>query len=339
MDESIIHFMRTEKPLPDLGLILLSMVFLALSLVGCTNAADDMAAPTDTPIPLTAYQSATPTPLLAEDNAIVGTATPAPTATATPFLYAIESGDTLLEVAHRYSITLEQLLAANPGIDPSFLIVGTEIIIPTGDSVLSGYPSPTPINFDVGQPQCYPAADGGLWCLVVARNSQAQALENLSAAITLYATNGEKIAQQLAISALNILQPGQQITLATFFATTIPAGVTAQAELRSALPVDAASQRYIDIQIQINNITIDNTQAHIQGIIRVPGGEAAPEANRIWLLANAYDADGNPVGVRKWEVNASTAPGTELPFEIIVYSLQHAISEVQILGEARPAEK
>ena len=325
---------------PSKTWVYITLIFGIVFFEGCTNKAAETAVPTRTPIPITAYQSPTPSAQPAEETIpLDGTPTPVATATATPFLYAIESGDTLLEVAHHYDISLEQLLVANPGIDPGFLIVGTEIVIPIGDSVLSAYPLPTPVTFDLGKPQCYPATGGGLWCLALAQNSRAQALENLSASITIYAADGTELAQQLAVSSLNLLRPGQQIPLAAFFSSSFPEGITPQAKLISALPVDENSVRYIEIEIQTDEIQIDALKAYVRGVIRVPGGENAPSANRIWLAVSAFDENDVPVGIRKWEAASPAAAGTELIFEITVYSLGPAISKVQVLGEARPVEK
>jgi LysM repeat protein len=55
------------------------------------------------------------------------TAVPAPT----PQVYVIKTGDTLLKVAKKFGLTLDELLAANPKIkDPNKIGLGQEIIIP-----------------------------------------------------------------------------------------------------------------------------------------------------------------------------------------------------------------
>ncbi|KNZ69794.1 peptidoglycan-binding lysin domain-containing protein [Thermincola ferriacetica] len=44
--------------------------------------------------------------------------------------YTIKPGDTFYSIARRYNISLDDLLAANPGVDPDRLLVGQVICIP-----------------------------------------------------------------------------------------------------------------------------------------------------------------------------------------------------------------
>lgn len=48
-------------------------------------------------------------------------------------IYTIKKGDTLGKIAAAYKITLSQLQAANPGIDPRRLRIGQQIVIPGGN--------------------------------------------------------------------------------------------------------------------------------------------------------------------------------------------------------------
>jgi LysM repeat protein len=58
--------------------------------------------------------------------------------------YTIRSGDTLSAVADRYAVTLDDLLAANPGIDPTGLVAGDVINLPESASANAATPQPEP---------------------------------------------------------------------------------------------------------------------------------------------------------------------------------------------------
>jgi len=56
--------------------------------------------------------------------------------------YTIQSGDTFSDIAAEFGITVDELLAANPGIDPRGLVAGDVIRLPSG--VEPGAPRPEP---------------------------------------------------------------------------------------------------------------------------------------------------------------------------------------------------
>jgi murein DD-endopeptidase MepM/ murein hydrolase activator NlpD len=45
-------------------------------------------------------------------------------------VYIVQPSDTLSEIARRFNLTLDEIIEANPGIDPNFLSEGQEIVIP-----------------------------------------------------------------------------------------------------------------------------------------------------------------------------------------------------------------
>ncbi len=101
---------------------------------------------TPTPLPSrTATPTITPTP----------SATPTPTSTPTPvppLAHQVQRGETLSGIASTYGLTIDDILALNPDIDPNRLQVGQVILIPAGT------PTPGPTNtFDPNVPTPTPA--------------------------------------------------------------------------------------------------------------------------------------------------------------------------------------
>lgn len=97
---------------------------------------------TNTPVP-TDTATITPTPVPSD--------TPTPTNTATPsgpFEYTVQEGDTLSSIAEKFDTDLQTILALNPQIDPTTLVirVGDKILIPAPDTEL---PTATPIPSNI----------------------------------------------------------------------------------------------------------------------------------------------------------------------------------------------
>jgi len=254
--------------------------------------------------------------------------TPAPTAT--PFLYTVKGNDTMLGIAYHFGISLEELQAANPTVDPHFMGEGMKLIIPISGEIPENLPTLTPLPVQAEQPKCYSAGDGGKWCVVKLKNEMETSLENLSAWIGLYDTQGELISSQVAYAPLNILCPGSSIPLMAYFDPPFPDEFQAQSEVLSALPVATDDARYLDLQVKIDHQTFnqDGSQAVIYGDVIVPDGTPSP--SQLWVLAVAYDSNGDAVGARKWKSAGETN------FNITVYSLAGKIDHVEVLIEARP---
>ncbi len=45
-------------------------------------------------------------------------------------MYIVQAGDTLSYIASRFNVTLDELMTANPAVDPNVLSRGQEIVIP-----------------------------------------------------------------------------------------------------------------------------------------------------------------------------------------------------------------
>ena len=83
--------------------------------------------PTETPTPIPT-ETATPTPTTTPTS----TPTPIPSPTPTPSVitYTVEAGDTLWDIAAKFAVTVEQLVAANDVADSRLIQVGQVLIIP-----------------------------------------------------------------------------------------------------------------------------------------------------------------------------------------------------------------
>jgi len=297
-------------------------------LMGC-------ASPTDAPQPaspsnLRAYD--TRTPAVTPSPTLPATEIPSPSPT--PVLYSILGGDTISAIAGRFGVSIETLLAANPGIAPEALSIGQTITIPSGaPGVVSGL-LVTPAPPDMGPVFCQ-LSGGGTACLVPVHNPYPEALENIKIQVTLFDGNGQSIGSQDAILPCNRLLHGQALPAATFF-SGIVAQTSAQAQLIDAVRLPSDDARYLSASIQNLAVSIDwnGQSAHAQGQVTLPDGSRP--AAVLWVAAVAYDSAGNMIGYRRWEWSGTLQAGASQPFELSVYSLGPLISRVDLLVEARP---
>lgn len=277
----------------------------------------------------TPYQTATASP----------TATPLPFQTAeviptpTPVLYTVRPNDTLAAIAVRYGVTVEALLAANPGVRPTALTVGTQLVIPLGSVPVE--PTPTPLPLVVWSPKCWPEAGGGLWCLAIVRNEYAETLENLSALFTLLDEKGIEQTAQIAYAPLDILPPGKAMPLGVHFAPPVAMPAEVRVQVLTAIRLLPGDVRYLQATLDNLTVALDSSGrvARLAGRVLL---EEEQSATQVWVLAVAYDAGGAPVGYRRWEAQQSLAAGESLTFAFTLASLGPPIAQVEFLVEARP---
>lgn len=290
------------------------------------------AAPTK-PAGLSPYQTLTPSPTVTVE---VGTLPGEPVLPSpTPFTYIIQAGDTMGALADRFSVPLNALIAANPNISPNAMPIGAELRIPTDRNNPTGESTPTPVPFAITQVECYPTPDGGLWCLVLAKNSSPDALENVAARVTLLSAGGQVLGSQVAIPPLNLIPANAALPLAAFFPSTALTEVAPHVQVLSATSLPADTTRYLNASLvnPVIEIHPDGRSADVNGQVSLPAGGSP--AKVVWVAGVAYDAAGRVVGFRRWEGDGLEAGGN-LPFSMTVFSLRSGMTRVELFVEARP---
>jgi LysM repeat protein len=287
--------------------------------------------------PATLTQYVTQTPTHTPTPPRIPTAAPDLRPTPTPFMHTIVSGDTLLGIALRYRVETELILAANPGIDPNFLTIGTNLVIPLDEDSPLAAPTAAPQPVELVSPVCYQIQTGGEWCFVNVKNTTENAVESITAEIVLYDTSGQPVASRIASTPLNLLPVGENMPLVVFFEEPLPEETFPTVLLLSAFPVSEINSRYISLaELSFSpQITPSGLSAFVSGDIRLEESSEIP-ASRVRILAVAFDETGQIVGHRLWENTESILPGTSVQFELTVYSLGEKIERVSLLTESRP---
>ncbi len=289
-----------------------------------------------TPIPSTLqpYQTMTPSATASgPEGLVVSFETPLPTPT--PFVYVVASGDTLSQIAEKFNVSLDVLMAANPNVDPNSMSLGQKLNIPSNPKNPTGESTPTPVPFPVQQIACYPTADRGMWCFVLVHNDSNDFMENITAQVSLI-SNGQTISSQTALLPLNILPPNSSMPLTVYFAPDVPSDAKPHAQILTGIRLLPGDERYLPATLQNTLVQVDwsGLSAQVSGQVVLPADAKA--AKLIWVAVTAYNEAGRVVGVRRWESNAELSAGGSLPFAFMVSSVAGKISRVDFAVEARP---
>ncbi|MBI3151520.1 MAG: LysM peptidoglycan-binding domain-containing protein [Chloroflexi bacterium] len=301
-----------------------SFLLCALLLSAC---APETKQPLD--VSLQPYLTSTSAPS-STPNIIVVIETPVPTNT--PFIYIVEAGDTLSEIAEKFKISQDKLRAANPDVSPNSMSIGMTLIIPDPSSAIASASTPTPVPVPITQTVCHPSADNGLWCFALIQNNSAKPLENISAQITLLDENNNAIASQTAFTPLDMIPSSSSLPVYVFFPDT-SANANMQVQLLSAIQSD--NSRYLPATLNNTVAQIDwsGKSAQLSGQILLPAESQA--ATRVWVAAVAYDRHGQVVGIKRWEGGAIQTGGS-IAFSFSVASLGGVIEAVEFVVQANP---
>lgn len=325
---------------PELSIkgIFSGCVGLLILLTGCSpgapQAVETTAARTAT-LALTPFQTPTvsaPTATRSPQNSSQLNLQP----TATPFVHTIVAEDTLLGIAFTYGVQVEDILAANPGIDPRLLSIGMTITIPLAEDGTAVLPTAEPLPVELQEPLCYRTASGGAWCFVLARNTLDVPVESLTAQLALLDPAGEVIATQQAATPINLIPAGEALPVYGYFNPPLPDELLPLVELVSAFPATSTSERYVALAGDAPQISMlqDGLEARIQGELQVVDDNAP--AGRIRLAAIGYTAEGQVAGVRLWEHQQPLQPGERLAYDFVLFSLGEQMERVEVFAEGRP---
>jgi LysM repeat protein len=300
------------------------LLFLtAFSLAACSNQIASVASSTSSG-PIVPFYTPTPSGTVAAE--IEGAAP-----TSTPYIYTVAPNDTFFSIAARLNIDLNELLAANPSVDPRVLIPGTLLVVPvTGQtSAATSLPTLTPVAAGVSPSVCYSTASAELWCFLLVANDEQQTMENLIGEIQLIGKAGDVMATTQAVPPIDILETGERMPLVAYFQSPPEGWVGSQGRLLTAFELSKNGEDYLMASASNVNLQIDDSglSAHVQGNVQLQENQSA---KIIWVVGVAYAANGDVVGYRRWE------SAGDLDFDFWVYSLGPKINNVEVLVEALP---
>ena len=162
----------------------------ALLIVACGGDEPD---PVATPEATAAIPTATPFAVQPSPTIVSAAADAAPQQPAT---YIVEAGDTLSEIADRFSTSVEALMAANGISDATLIFVGQELKLPGDDGAEADDGSGSAAEIDVG---VYVVQAGDTaWAIANAHDTTIGALAE---------------ANDLTVDELAALQPGDSLNL------------------------------------------------------------------------------------------------------------------------------
>lgn len=284
--------------------------------------------PTDAPAPTPEPLGVTlPAPTLAlRVTRPVGEQPPLPTAipapTPTPVIHVVQPGETLIDIAQDYGVTLDALQAANGVLTPETLQIGQRLIIPLGPGAPSTsgggllLPTPAPLPVSVRGAALYETPVGSLVVQGEILNTSGVALENTQVRVALLNDSGEEVAAATAFTALEVIPMDGKSPFGVLFAPSdVPPGAASFVitPIRAEASTEPGS-RYMPIVVTGQEGAVDGLQFKVSGSVANQGSATATGVN---VVLTTYDDTGRVTGFRQTTVGDGTLPaGATAEFEI-----------------------
>jgi hypothetical protein len=188
----------------------------------------------------------------------------------------------------------------------------------------------------VHSPACYPSITGGYYCFALVENREAYDVENLTGEFLLTDPESGKELTLDTFLPLTRLVQGKAVPFYVYFAPPVFEHPVVSFRVLSALPVTTENSGVYPMTIKdpLVEIAEDSLSADISGNARYEG--TGNPAKLICLLAVAYDAEGNVVGLRRYEEESVLKPAVDFEFKLTVESIAGGIARIEVFGEAQP---
>jgi LysM repeat protein len=243
--------------------------------------------------------------------------TPTPTVTPTPIIYVIQKGDTLIPIARKFGITVQDIQQANGITDPRRLRIGQEIIIPPkeGEGEPTAVPSPTPVALRIQGLGFHRTPSESMWCLGEVVNLSGKAAEEVQVEVSLHDERGQLLTLGAAFTQLDILAPGGRAPFAVLFSPAPASFAQYQTRILAGVPSTHLGPRYPELAVEEDHGEwVDDNNYRVRGRVHNTGGA---DAEQVAVVITLYDKEDHVVAARTVEIAAELfLVGATAPFDV-----------------------
>jgi LysM repeat protein len=312
----------------------LAAALAALALIALSACGSESPAPEGMPDPQrTVSAPGTPTAFPTwTAEPVTPTATATPTNTPTPIIYAIQQGDTLLDVAARFQVSASDIQEVNGITDPRLLQIGQEIIIPAaGIAAEVGTPTPTPMPVHVSSQANVRTTAGDAVVLGQVVNESPSGVEEVTIQIELLDDKGAVVHTVTTIAMADVIPREGQAPFAMVI-TGAPPYEDVAARVIRALPEVPARLVHQDLVVAeaTGRAAFDRTFV-ISGKVRNMGAEPALD---VYVVVTLYGREGAVIGAARQALGALD-PGSRTVFQVNLVPIGWPVENYEVTVEGR----
>lgn len=289
-----------------------------LVVVACAPASEPAPTPTGVPSPSPTPEIGVSLATRAAPTVAVLQTTPQPlptataTPTATPIIYVVAEGDTLLGIAYANFTTLDELRALNPDVVAARLQIGQELQLPPPATALASSVQATrpPLDIAVEQVALYQTPAGDLWVLGELLNSSDLPAAGVQVQVVLQGAQGEALASGVAPAVPGVMPPEGRAP----FGVLVPQPSGAALLPSELLPVVSVveGEPLLDSGTHLFDLTVVDAELSDEEPARIGGrvlNTGSRPAEAVVVVATFYDAQERISGFSVQWLETTLAPG------------------------------
>jgi hypothetical protein len=232
-------------------------------------------------------------------------------------------------------VTVDDLINANPGVDPNALPIGQVLVIPLKPAGSeTPQPTPTPVPLGIAPPYCYGQPSGGKWCLVLVSNPGPDPVSGIFLRFSLYAsvTADPSVSREVALP-LTMLSAGMRTVAAVFFSPQETQDGILRVELVSAVrTADTPGILPLAILKKDPRPLADGLEVTVEFQI---DSEEKISAKRLDAVLVLLDSSGRPVGFRTLRSEGEWPSGTVQRLTLGAFVLAGQMDTYELILQAR----
>lgn len=267
---------------------------------------------------------------------VTPTATATATATPTPIVYAIQSGDTLLEVAKRFGVSAAEIQEVNGITDPRLLQIGQEIIIPAGsaEGVAHATPTPTPMPVHIAGVSYSRSRSGDVVVLGEIVNDGVTGVEEVIVLVELLDADGGVSAAGEAAALMDVIKVGSRAPFGLVLPQA-PAPAQVRTRVLRAMPEVPERAMHRDLRLsELSGRAVYDLTFAVLGKVRNHGDVPAQD---IFVVITLYGPDGAVVGAKREALPQALTPGNRAVFQATIVPIGWPVERFEVLVEGRTA--
>jgi hypothetical protein len=226
----------------------------------------------------------------------------------------------------QYGIELEDLILANPSINPNFLSIGITMTIPISNETTTQIPIAS-LNLELESLDCYTEPLGPAWCLASLVNEHSQSYVNVSVSLSTLNSEESLVERVPASTPVQYFPSGAVMPFGFYFPNGITDDVQYSLNILTGTEISPEIEESIWQEVDFEMQILDQSETSLE--LNLMSEDLPTTVSQLNLIGYLMDISGKMIGYRVLQIDGGDlAP--EFTQSLTINSLGPAIDDYHI---------